>query len=377
MRRYLESSILNDLSKKMVIITGPRQVGKTFLAKQIAEKFRRPQYMNYDNQQDAKIIDNARWSLDSDLLIFDELHNKNNWKSFLKGLYDKRVESQAILVTGSARMETFRQSGESLAGRYYHLRLHPFSVREMKDNMSASEALRRLLTAGGFPEPFLSESETDADRWRKQYFTDIIREDILEFSRINEIRTMKILVEMLRNRVGSPLSLRSLSEDLQVSPNTVGRYVDILSSLFIIFLIRPYHRNIARSIQKEPKIYFYDTAAVIGDEGIKLENAAACCLLKHTHYLQDNSGRNLELAYIRTKEKKEIDFVLVQDDEISELIEVKLSDATPSRELVYFKNKLKKVKAVQIVMNLRDPQYYRDKEIHIEKAAEYLAALEA
>lgn len=377
MRRYLENSILKDLSQKMVLITGPRQVGKTFLAKQLSQKFMKPQYMNYDNQQDALIIDNARWPLDSDLLVFDELHKKNNWKTFLKGVYDKKEKDQSILVTGSARMDTFRQSGESLAGRYYHFRLHPVSVREIRDSMSADEALRRLLTLGGFPEPFLSASETEAGRWRKQYFTDLIREDILEFNRIHEIRTMRVLVEMLKKRVGSPLSYRSLSEDLQVSPNTVGRYVDILSALFIIFLIRPYHRNIARSIQKEPKVYFYDTGAVIGDEGIKLENTAACCLLKHTHFLQDNSGQNLELAYIRTKEKKEIDFVLVRDDEISELIEVKLSEKTPSRELMYFRNKLKKAKAVQIVMNLRDPEYYRDKDIHIEKAGDYLAGLEA
>ncbi len=361
----------------MVILTGPRQVGKTFLAKQISTNFSNPQYMNYDNLHDATIIDNMRWHTDADLLIFDELHKKKNWKSFLKGTFDKLAKEQTILVTGSSRMETFRQTGESLAGRYYHYRLHPISVRETEDRMSRFEALRRLTDLGGFPEPFLSSSTTEANRWRRQYFTDLIREDIIEFSRIQEIRTMRLLVEMLRKRVGSPLSYRSLGEDLQVSPNTISRYVDILAALYIIFLIRPYHRNLARSIRKEPKIYFYDTGAVIGDDGIRLENAAACCLLKHCHFMQDTLGKNIETAYIRTKEKKEIDFALVEDERIREIIEVKLSDSKPSNELVYFKRALQEVKAVQLVMHLHDPIYYRDKDIHIVKASEYLAGLQA
>ena len=323
------------------------------------------------------LIDKARWALDADLLIFDELHKKKDWKNFLKGTYDKKTEKQSILVTGSARMDTFRQSGESLAGRYYHYRFHPLSVRELRDDMSPHEALRRLLFFGGFPEPFLSDSEGEANRWRKQYFTDLIREDILEFSRINEIRTMRLLLEMLKKRVGSPLSYRSLAEDIQVAPNTVRSYIDILSALYIVFLIRPYHRNIARSIQREPKVYFYDTGSVSGDEGIKLENTAACCLLKHTHFLRDALGQNVELAYIRTKEKKEIDFALVRDERVTEFIEVKLSDAKPSKELIYFKDKLQETKAVQIVMNLRDPMYYKGAGVHVEKAGEYLAGLEA
>jgi hypothetical protein len=250
-------------------------------------------------------------------------------------------------------------------------------VREALNDLKPQETLQRLLKLGGFPEPFLSGSDTEANRWRNQYFTDLIREDILEFSRINEIRSMRLLVEMLRKRVGSPLSYRSLAEDLQISPNTVRHYVDILESLYIIFLIRPYHRNIARAIQKEPKVYFYDTGAVEGDDGIKLENAAACCLLKHIHFMHDVHGRNQQLAYIRTKEKKEVDFVVVEKDSISQLIEVKLSDHKPSKELISFKNIVSDAQAVQIVMNLRDPAYYRDLDIHIENAGEFLSKLEA
>jgi len=377
MQRYLEKEIIRDLKKKIVILTGPRQVGKTYLSKQIAEQFNQPQYMNYDNDADISIVDNSRWSMDADFLIFDELHKKKNWKAFLKGTYDKKSTGQSILVTGSSRMETFRQSGESLAGRYYHFRLHPLSVKELGDQLSPHEALKNLIALGGFPEPFLTGSEDEANRWRKQYYSDLIREDILEFSRINEIRTMRLLLELLRKRVGSPLSYRSLAEDLHVSPNTVRHYVDILETLYIVFLLRPHHKNISRSIQKEPKLYFYDSGYVIGDEGVKLENTVALCLLKHTHFLQDAKGKDITLSYIRTKEKKEIDFVLIEDEDVRELIEVKSSDKNLSRDLLYFKSRLRNVKAVQVVMNLRDQEYYREKDIHVVKAGEYLTHLKA
>ncbi len=254
LKRYLYDQVLKDIKKKMVFITGPRQVGKTFLAKQIMTEFQEPQYLNYDNLDDRKIIQNMSWKLNTDLLIFDEIHKMKGWKMFLKGVYDGRRENQAILVTGSSRLDTFRQSGESLAGRYFHLRLNPISVKEVEHLYPPLEAIEKLNLLGGFPEPFLSGSEEEAARWRNQYYTDLIREDILEFGRINEIRNMRILLELLRGRVASPLSYNSLARDLQVSPNTVKRYIQIIESLHIVFLLRPYHKRLSRSILREPKL---------------------------------------------------------------------------------------------------------------------------
>jgi len=223
MNRYLYDPIHKDLLKKMVIVTGPRQVGKTWLAKELMKEFRNPQYLNYDHLDDARIIRSQTWSLDADLLVLDEVHKMKEWKGFIKGSYDTRPAGQSILITGSARLDTFRQAGESLAGRYFSYRLHPLSVRELKDSLPPREALKLLNRLGGFPEPFLSGSETEAARWRKQYYTDLIREDILEFSRIHEIKAIRLLVEMLRERVGSPLSYTSLAGDLQIAPNTVRK----------------------------------------------------------------------------------------------------------------------------------------------------------
>jgi uncharacterized protein len=230
------------------------------------------------------------------------------------------------------------------------------SVCELKDSAKPDEALALLNRFGGFPEPFLSGSDREAARWRNQYYTDLIREDILEFGRLQEVRTMKLLLELLRSRVGSPLSYTSIAQDLQIAPNTVRRYIDILESLCIVFTIRPFHHNVARAILKEPKLYFYDSGFVLGNEGIRLENTCAVCLLKHVQYLQDVNGENIELNYIKTKEGKEVDFTLIRNKKATHLIEVKMSEDTPAASLIALSKKIPDAAAIQLVGNLRREQ---------------------
>lgn len=375
MKRYLYEPIRNDLTKKMVVLTGPRQVGKTYLAKELMTVFKKPQYLNFDALDDARIMQAHQWAVNADMLVFDEIHKMKNWKRFLKGVYDTRPVPQAILVTSSSRLDTFRQTGESLAGRYYHMRLHPLSVKELQGTLDPFDAVSALNRLGGFPEPFLSGSETEAARWRNQYYTDLVREDILEFSCIHEIRSMRLLVELLRSRVGSPLSMTSLAEDLQIAPNTARKYMSILESLHIIFFVRPFHANVARAILKEPKVYFYDTGFVQGDDGVKYENTCAVCLLKHVHFLQDVKGESVALHYIRTKDRQEVDFAISRDGVLNLLIEAKLSDASPSPALKYFAGKYPVALAVQIVHNLRQEQHVHG--VSIIPAGQWLADLSA
>jgi predicted AAA+ superfamily ATPase len=377
MRRYLSDRLLSDLDRKMVVLTGPRQVGKTTLAKALLGHYQRPQYLNWDIIEDRRILSMQSWSPRADLLVMDEIHKMSDWKKYLKGVFDGRAEGQAILVTGSARMETFRQAGESLAGRYFHLRLHPFSVREWIELSDAApeEALDRLIKRGGMPEPFLAEDPMYADRWRAQYFTDLVREDIVEFSRIHEIRAMRLLVELLRQRVGSSLSIASLARDLQLSPNTVSKYVDILEALYVIFLIRPFHRNVARAILKEPKVYFFDTGYLSGDDGVKWENACATMLIKHVHYEQDVLGRSASLHYLRTKEGVEVNFVVCENGEPVRLIECKHADYRPAPALTRFASLFPDAEAIQLVRELRQEEYRRP--VSIVKGANWLAELSA
>jgi hypothetical protein len=372
MDRYLRTQILKDLLKKMVFVTGPRQVGKTFLAKEIMRDFPKPQYFNYDSPDDRRIIQDGSWRLDAGILVFDEIHKMKNWKPFLKGVFDARPTGQAVLVTGSARMETFRQSGESLAGRYFHLRLNPLSPREVRNLWPAQEAVERLNERGGFPEPFLAESEEDARRWRNQYYSDLIREDILDYSRIQEIRAMRFLVELLRDRVGSPLSFSSLAEDLQVAPNTVKKYIHILESLYIVFLVRPYHHRIERALSKMPKLYFYDSGYA-KNEAARFENTCALALLKFVQYLYDVEGKSAELHYIRTKEDREVDFAVTIEANMKWLIEAKLSDNVPSPAFHALAARFPKADAIQLVHRLRQEEFLRG--IAVASAGRWLSDL--
>ncbi|MCF7919159.1 MAG: ATP-binding protein [Candidatus Cloacimonetes bacterium] len=351
MDRYLKNQIIRDLENKMVFIVGPRQVGKTWLARNIAENYRNTLYLNYDNPADREVINHQSWFPRVELIIFDEIQKMEGWKNYLKGVYDTKPEGQKILVTGSARLDHFRQSGDALSGRFYRFRLFPVSYKEM-DSINLNKELDKIIFSSGFPEPFLAESETDIKRWRKQYIDGIIRNDILDFENIRDFKAMHTLIELLRFRVGSPVSFRSLAEDIGTSPNTVSKYVDILEALFIVFKVQPFSKNIARSLTKEPKLYFYDTGLVKGDDGIKAENLVAVSLLKHVYGEQDFEGNNTDLYYLRTRDKREVDFCIADESESVKLIEVKLSENKPTPNLLYFQEKYN-IPATQIVFNLK------------------------
>ena len=377
MKRYLDDLVLSDLATKAVVLTGPRQVGKTTLSRQLMQSFGSAQYLNWDVLADRVVLQRQSWNPRAGLLVMDEIHKMPNWKAWLKGVADGRLAGQALLVTGSARMETFRQAGDSLAGRYFAFRLHPVSVCEwcVQQGVDPAMALDHLLERGGFPEPCLAGDAIQADRWRAQYFTDLIREDVLEFSRLHEINTMRLFVELLRERVGSPLSLASIARDLAVAPATLKRYLDILQALFIVFTVHPWHRNVGRAILQTPKVYFFDTGLVRGDQGVRLENAVAGMLLKQAHFLQDSAGREAGLHYIRTKDGAEVDFALSEAGKLTQLIECKLGDNKPHRALGRFAEQFPDAEAVQLVYNLRQEEFRNG--ITITDAANWLARLAA
>jgi len=379
MSRDIQPHLTRDVHQKMVLLTGPRQVGKTTLARTVGEAFHSPLYLNYDTPTDRNLIEKTQWLPTHDYVVLDEIHGMPDWKRYLKGVFDGRPAGQSLLVTGSARLDTFRQTGESLAGRYFRWRLFPFSVREFLPHVeNAENALDMLLRFGGFPEPLFAASDEARRRWENQYFTDLIREDVLEFSRIHELRAMRHLVTLLRQRTGSPLSFYSLGRDLGVSANTVRNYIHILEALHIVFLVRPYHRNIARAVAKAPKLYFYDWAYV-GDEnnpGARLENLVASCLLKHVCYLEDSAGLQHGLHYLRTTNDKEIDFVLTdKNGSATHFIEVKWADENPAFALKQLSESHPNAQALQLVRLARHA--FRTGTVDVHPLASWLTTLAA
>jgi hypothetical protein len=371
--RYLSDFIAIDLDKKITLLSGPRQCGKTTLSR--ALPFTSMEYLNFDEVGQRKQIISKNWSRKADLLNFDELHKMTKWKSWIKGIYDTEGVRPRILVTGSARLDVFRKGSDSLAGRHFLYRMHPFSVAELRGIDHPEDALEGIMSRGGFPEPYLSKSDMDSKRWRISHLDVILRQDLLDLEQVKNIVGVETLIELLANRVGSTISFRNLAQDLQVTPQTVQRWVLLLERLFVIFLVRPYSKNLARALLKEPKIYFYDTGRVSEAGGAKLENVVACALLKRAHFLTDTQGSKCELYYLRDREKREVDFLTTKDNKLEFMVEVKTSDDQFSPSLRYFSERLAPTAAIQLVQGLGRSS--SNKFGSVQNAASWLATLEA
>ena len=353
MKRYLEKYILKDLKKKIVLLTGPRQTGKTTLSKMLISDY---DYFNYDSSEDRLSLLEKSWDRSKNLVIFDELHKLKNWKSWLKGIYDTEGVPPAIIVTGSAKLDSYRKAGDSLAGRFFQFRLHPLDLKEINNSIKPENLdaeLDKLLNIGGFPEPFLDGDLLFYNRWKKSHLDIIIKQDLIDLENVQQITSIEILIQLLRKRVGSPVSYSSLAGDLQCSDKTIKRWLTILENMYVIFRVSPFHKNIARSILKTPKFYFYDTGQVVGDSGAKLENLVACALLKEIHYLADCYGKEKSLYYLKNKDGKEIDFCITDNQNPGLLIEVKWRDEKISPNFNIFQKFFPKVEMIQIVKNLK------------------------
>jgi predicted AAA+ superfamily ATPase len=340
MKRYLEEEITKDLQKKMVFLSGPRQCGKTTLAKQIMASYPTSLYLNWDSTLGKRAILKEEIDESANLIVFDEIHKFRNWKNKVKGLFDTRLAHQSFLVTGSARLDVYRRGGDSLMGRYHHWRLHPITPDEIVDKISPQEVVERIMLLGGFPEPFLQNDEREARRWRLERSEKVIKEDIRDLEAVRDISRLNLLLELLRERVGSPISINNLAEEIQVSHKTIQHWIEVLERMYIIFRVYPFSNKISRSLQKQSKIYFFDVADGVEDLGSRSENLLACALLKRLQFLSDRDGFRYELCYIRDKEKREVDFAVVRNGLVLDLIECKYARAESHKSLQYFGSKL-------------------------------------
>jgi predicted AAA+ superfamily ATPase len=320
--RYLEPLIASDLEKKMVFLGGPRQVGKTTLAQGLIKNFKdgHPAYLNWDNEFDKKRLNLRDWPRSEPLIVLDEIHKFKNWRNTVKGLYDSLKNTHAFLVTGSARLDHFRKGGDSLLGRYHYYRLHPYTLPELK---FAPKALERLLVFGGFPEPYSEANLRNLRRWHIQRM---------------DLHKMHALAEELPNRVGSPLSVNSLANDLEADFKTIRRWLEVLGSLYYSYQIAPYGSAKIRAVKKEQKLYMWDWSQV-EKPGLRFENMVASHLLKYCHYLEDVEGYRMELRFLRDTDKREIDFVVIKDKKPIFAVECKHGEGSVSPHIFYFRDR--------------------------------------
>jgi predicted AAA+ superfamily ATPase len=364
-KRYVQAQIARDLREKMVFLSGPRQVGKTTVALSLLPDTKN--YLNWDVPSHREKI--LKYELPpKGRIVFDELHKYRGWRNLLKGLFDDPDWKQEILVTGSAHLDFYRFGGDSLQGRYHFLRLHPLSVAELK--ISTEKDFQALLALSGFPEPFFSGSQAKAKRWSLEYRSRLIREDLASLERVNDLGKLELLMLRLPALVGSPLSLNSLREDLQVSHPTVAHWVDILERLYSLFRIPPFGSDRLRAVKKEPKHYHLDWS-LVAEPSFRFENLVANHLLKWVHFELDTKGRELELRYFRDVDRREVDFVVTESGQPALFVECKWEDAEISPSLRYLKAKYPDVESWQIsAMGHKD--YLSKDHIRVSPAVPFL-----
>ena len=378
--RYLKKFI-EDLcfsSHKMAFISGPRQCGKTTLAKQMLRQRQGGQYFNWDEKgfrlawtkhplSTIEVVEKN--SKGTPIVILDEIHKAKSWKRNLKGVYDSLPNPLDIIVTGSAMLNTYRRGSDSLLGRYHHFRLHPFSLAELLNNrfttesedlieaafnipispnLTAKKHLEALWQFGPFPEPLFSQNKRTLNLWQSERTQRLIREDLRDLSRIQELSQIEMLVALLPERASGVLSITSLREDMEVAYATMKLWIQYLKEIYYLFEIKPYSKSIPRSLKKEGKIYLYDWGE-IESEGPRFENLIACHLLKYVDFLSDSGEAKAKLYYLKNKQKQEIDFLIVKNNKPWIPIEVKLNEESLSPNWGFYLKHLPCKKGIQVI----------------------------
>lgn len=370
----------------MIFMSGPRQVGKTTFAKEIAKNFKNNIYFNWDIISNKKLlVENPvffqnlnRVDESMPLVIFDEIHKYKHWKNYLKGIYDQFHDEYKFLVSGSGRLDLYQKGGDSLAGRYFLFHLYPFTLAELSDNrkdfdkfiespinafdinksQETKNAWFKLYTVGGFPEPFVKGKKAFWTKWSGNYVRQIIYEDIRNISDIRNVDNVEILFSLLPSRVGSPISINNIARDLQVAFETVKSWLRLFDIFYLTFRISPWIRKISRAILKEKKLYLFNYPE-IPDESTRFENMVALELWRAVHSWNEYGYGRFNLYYVRNKEKEEVDFLIADYNKPLLLVETKLSDDTPGKSLLNFQNVLN-IPAVQLVNKEDTFKYIRN-----------------
>lgn len=378
MQRNYTKIFLDHFSdhRQMVFVMGPRQSGKTTVAQNILKQDQRAIYLSWDNTDDRDLILRGtsaiadRLSLnvlqeEKPIICFDEIHKYTHWRDFLKGFYDSYPDQTRILVTGSAKLDVYNRGGDSLMGRYFPFSFHPLSVAELthkqfskdEDILSCPKkiddaAFEVLWKFGGYPDPYLKQSETFHRRWQKMRSHQLFQEDIRDLTRIQDLGRLELLAEYMKQNASQQVTYLNLAKHLRVTDKTIREWLLTLKSLYFCFEIKPYFKNVARSLLKEPKFYLWDWS-LCNNDGARAENFVALALLKAVNYWNDIGLGDYALHYLRDKDKREVDFIIIKNNEPWMLVETKLkNNQSLSPHLYYFQNQLKANYALQVVIEM-------------------------
>ena len=377
----------NFLHGRMSFICGPRQIGKTTLVQNHLEQIKQNEnYHNWDSlslrQRFASnplfFIENITIPLsfgnkvsaqERQWIVFDEIHKYPQWKNILKGYYDELKTNINFVIIGSARLDYFRQSGDSLVGRYFLFKmnpLHPHDLTGLRLNRdtawhpkSASipfddsdkafqEATAQLLELTGFPEPLSVGTKDFYERWKNNHISLITGEEPRDLSQISNIQKLQTLVFLLPERVGSPVSLNNLKNILGCAHASVQNWLEALKKVCLIFSLAPYAARLSRSVRKEQKYYFWDWG-LLEEPGKKFENFIAVQLQRAVSAWNEWGKGDFNLMYVRTKDGREVDFVVTERDKPYILVESKKNDKNLAPNLKYFKSRIQAPLAFQVV----------------------------
>ena len=348
--RYLLPVIKEDLKSKMVFLGGPRQIGKTTLGKSLLKNL--DDYYSWDDLNVRSTIMKNQFDSSSKLIVLDEIHKYRFWRTIVKGYFDVNFPKSNILVTGSARLDHFRKGGDSLVGRYHYYRMHPFSLAELSKSCEPS-IVKELLKFGGFPEPFLKQNEREWIRWQKERIVRVVTQDLRDLENVKEISNIELLVELLNPKVSSSLSIRSIQEDLQVSPNSIDKWITILENLYYCYRISPYGTNRIKAVKKMQKLYLWDWSEVQNPRA-RFENMVASHLLKYCHFHEDYNGDKTELRYLKDVEGREVDFVVLKNKKPIFGVECKTGERNLQHSMMYYQERLKIPLMYQVHLGKKD-----------------------
>lgn len=371
--KLIEEHLINDT--QMAFIAGPRQVGKTTVAKASESLVRVFRYLNWDNVvHRQEMLDNPngifedlgvqKSKKEKPIIVFDEIHKYKLWKNFIKGLYDTYRERAHIIVTGSAKLNIYKKSGDSLMGRYFLYRMHPLSIGEilspevpqdyfLRDPQKVTPAImQRLLNYGGYPDPYLKNDQRYHRRWQLLKREQFFKEDVRELSQVQDLSLIEVLYQLLQEQAGQMLSYTALAKKIQVSSPTIKNWISLFEELYYCYTLTPWHTNITRSLIKEPKLFIYDWSQ-IHEKGARIENFVASHLLKAVHFWTDMGTGEYALHFLRNKEGQEVDFLITKDRSPWILIEVKASEGKSlSPSLKYFQDQTKAPYALQLAYDM-------------------------